>query len=402
MDAISLAAPPPEPDLIDRGWRPIWRSHTIEVNGKKYPLDRSHLERVAQRSNELIDRYGTFGVAIEGHTDPSQPREVRPVRGYIGPFKVGDFGGQPTLFARERYYRDFEPRLKDYPHKSAEYVYSGSDPTDGYIAAVALLHAGETPRFHLGLNYAAGAVHRLRYAAPPIRDDETSPMNDAPPAAPPATESETAAPPVDPAMLKAVLDAMIPAVKQVVSEMLAAAGVAAAPATPEGSAPAPPPTPSPSAGGEPEGIAKPGDEKKADYADLATARLRYEREVAERRKVEERLAEAETKLAKVDDERRQTARYAAIAQLRADGYVVGEDEAEYAALAKFSDEQLPDVLHQRRLYGQRVPQGSLPVPASEKLAPAETTQQRQSRAAKAAALARAKGISLAQAMAEVA
>jgi hypothetical protein len=396
MDTLSI----PTDQLIDRGWRPIWQEHVADIDGKSVPMDRAALERVAANSNDLITRTGAYGVIIEGHTDPDRPREVRPVRGYLGPYKVGEFAGKPTIFGRERYFRDFAPRLKDFPFKSAEYAYSERDPANGRIAAAALLHAGETPRFHLGLNYADGDARRLRYSAAPLRDDQGTamaddkPSADKPPeaAAPqaPAQAPTPAAPAVDPAMLEAMQAAILPAVKQVVLETLQAAGVM----------PAPQPASTDPPGNNPPMPPAFGDEKKADYSDVEH-RLRYEREIAARRAAEERAADAEKRLAAVDDERRKTARYAAIAQLRADGYVTESDEQEFAGFAAFDDAQFPIALEQRRRYGARVPRGSLPIPPSDPLALPVDNAKRGEKAAQAAALSRKKGIGFDQAMAEI-
>lgn len=341
---------------------------------------------------------------IVGHTAPGEL--PRPVVGYAGPFSVGQLGRDRkhwAIFATAHYAKEFAPRIKDYPHRSAEYVFAAKDPTGGRLDAIALLDAGTAPAFELGLTYAAtNEAPRLRYSADPIRaDEESSPDMDAPVDNPPPAASPDAPPAADPAMVAAVQAAILPAVKQVVMEVLQAAGVAvpAADPSPEG-APSSPPAQS---GGAPEGSPAGDDpnEKKANYSDVQTIRLRYEREIAERRKVEDRLAEAETRLASVEQEKRQTARYAAIAQLRADGYVVSDDETEYAAMAKFDDASFPAMIEQRRLYGAKVPRGSLPIPASPKLDPEPTPEARVAKTTKAAALARTKGISLAEALLQI-
>jgi hypothetical protein len=318
---------PPLANPVIRRNVPVWAEHTAPI-GKGTRFTKAELEGVAAKGNERIDDVGRFAPIILNHSDESG--EAKPVVGYMGRFSVQRIGRLKPRWAIVtdlHYSREFEPKIKDYPGHSVEYVFrDDAKPTEGVLDALALLPVGKSPALELGLLYSA-EERRLRYSAESIEA---------------MTQEET--------MNPEELQPLIEALKPVIAEMIAAALSGANPAPPPGGSPATSPPP---------GGALP-------YESNLTQRVNYEQLVTRERETREKLAQVEQRLAASEADKKKAVRYEAFSRLKSDGYIVADDlGAEVAKLEKFDDEQFAVAIEQRRQYGLKVPGGSLPIPPSE-------------------------------------
>lgn len=368
---------------------PVFTEHeTKDREGKPVIYDRAALAAVAEKCNQRIRDTGDFSPITEGHTPDADQyaagAHMPDVLGYSGPFRLGQIGNDEprwTIFTDEWRHREDLQKFKKLRRRSPE-LWSVNGPMESrFMDPIAALGA-ETPRLDLGLTRFCLSgngqfVEKYMAAGPSsasvfVESDDLNKKN---------YQAQEPAMALQPEDVQQIVEAIngLDWVQWVKSQM-ANAPVPTAEVAPD-AAPvaevAPDPEKAPYSADECDkdkdekmeyeaasGTVDENDKptKDADVADpglMKFSRLKSDFEAQKKNysRLEERNKSLETRLAKVEGDKRNVERYSVLSNLQASGYQFDVD-AEAKRVAGYDDDRFRDHVEIITEHYSRIPLAS--------------------------------------------